>query len=313
MTTSLIAELERRGYKGRAVPIDRLDDLRRDIRARQDEGCFDGAFSRERLTGLKFEVPADFPEARSLLIVATAQPSVSFSFDWRGRRCELLVPPTYLHWRDADRRVEGVVTRILGPGRHRVESAAVPKKLLAVRSGLADYGRNNLTYVPRMGSFHRLTALLCDAPCGDHDWREPAVLGRCESCNACLKTCPTGAISSDRFLLHAERCVSFCNEEPSSIPFPPWLKPEWHECLVGCLTCQRVCPENEDVLAWVEEGARLSEEETKLLLDGVSLEQLPSVLVEKLARSDLVDLLDVLPRNLHALLDRADPGSARPR
>jgi len=34
----------------------------------------------------------------------------------------------------------------------------VPIDRLAVRGGLATYGRNNVTYVPGMGSFHRLSA-----------------------------------------------------------------------------------------------------------------------------------------------------------
>jgi epoxyqueuosine reductase len=76
------------------------------------------------------------------------------------------------------------------------------------------------------------------------------------------------------------------------------VDPAWHNCLVGCMLCQRVCPENKEVLGWVEEGAEFSQEETALLLEGVPPSQLPDLLMEKLARWDLVDLLDILPRNL---------------
>jgi epoxyqueuosine reductase len=37
-------------------------------------------------------------------------------------------------------------------------------KRLAVRSGLARYGRNNVTYVEGMGSFLELSASLTDMP-----------------------------------------------------------------------------------------------------------------------------------------------------
>ena len=126
----------------------------------------------------------------------------------------------------------------------------------------------------------------------------------CQKCSACLRHCPTGAITSERFLLRAERCITFHNEEPSNVPFPAWLDASWHNCLVGCLHCQSICPENKDFLAWVEEGAEFSAEETALLVESIPLDQLPAATISKLEGSDLVDLLDVLPRNLKVLLER---------
>jgi epoxyqueuosine reductase len=68
------------------------------------------------------------------------------------------------------------------------------------------------------------------------------------------------------------------------------------------VVCQRVCPENKEFLEWVEEGAEFSAEETTLLLEGVPPNQLPDVLMEKLAQWDMVDMLDILPRNLGVFL-----------
>jgi hypothetical protein len=53
----------------------------------------------------------------------------------------------------------------------------------------------------------------------------------------------------------------------------------------------------------MEQGAAFSSQETALLLDGVPLDELPSTTARKLERWDLVDLLDVLPRNLAVLLE----------
>ena len=128
------------------------------------------------------------------------------------------------------------------------------------------------------------------------------MMERCQTCQACLRNCPTGAITGERFLLHAERCITFHNEEPGDVPFPAWMDPSWHNCLVGCLHCQSICPENKDVLAWIEDGAEFTAHETALLLDGVSLDRLPATTAEKLQHWDLVDLVDVLPRNLKVLL-----------
>ncbi|MGQ9584936.1 MAG: 4Fe-4S double cluster binding domain-containing protein [Anaerolineae bacterium] len=125
-------------------------------------------------------------------------------------------------------------------------------------------------------------------------------MGSCRNCSACLRHCPAGAIPSDRFLLRAERCVTFHNE--SSRDFPDWLHPSWHRCLVGCLRCQEVCPANKEVLHWVVEGGKFSQKETVLLLQGTALDRLPSETARRLEQADLVDLLDVLPRNLYLLL-----------
>ena len=105
----------------------------------------------------------------------------------------------------------------------------------------------------------------------------------------------------------AGRCLTFRNEKPGSVPFPAWLDPAWHNCLVGCMICQWVCLENREFPGWIEEGAEFSEGETALLLEGVPPDQLPAALMEKLARWDLVDLLDVIPRNLGVSCDERQP------
>jgi len=129
------------------------------------------------------------------------------------------------------------------------------------------------------------------------------MMERCQTCHACRRSCPTGAVSAERFLLHAERCITFLNEKPGEDPFPDWMDDSWHNCLVGCLRCQEVCPENKELATWVEEGAEFSSEETALLLRGVPPNQLPPGLADKLAQWDLIDLLDVLPRNLTVLCE----------
>jgi len=155
-----------------------------------------------------------------------------------------------------------------------------------------------------MGSFHRLVSFYSDFPCHVDIWQKPRMMESCRNCSACLRACPTGAIASERFLLYAERCITFHNEKPGNIPFPAWIDPAWHDCLVGCLHCQRVCPQNRDFLQWVKEGPEFSQEETILLLQRVILDQLPTPTVKKLEQSDMVDFLDIFPRNLSVLLSK---------
>jgi epoxyqueuosine reductase len=297
-----LTQLEEIGYQARVVPIQRLYDLQGAIEGHRRQRLLDEDLYRRYLAGFVYGPPKEMPEARSLIIVAYPDPQVRFVFHWQGRRIPAMVPPTYLHGLDKDAQVE----RLLTPQGHRVVPAVVPKKLLAVCSGLAEYGKNNITYVAGLGSFHRLAAFCSDMPCEHDVWGAPRLLQRCERCRACLRACPAGAITPERFLLHAERCITFWNEKSTQEPFPNWMDSGWHNALVGCMHCQRACPENREALDRWQEGAEFSEEETELLADGVPIAALPPVFVTKLQQWDLIDLLDVLPRNLAALLDKRE-------
>lgn len=304
MNVDVLAELEKRGLRGRVVSASRVGDLGAEIEGRHRDGSYDEAVYRTYLRHFSFDPPAEIAGASSLIIVASPQPAVRFTFLYKGERFRPVVPPTYFHGTDEVARE--VLAGALGPAGYRVVLAAVPKKLLAARASLAAYGKNNVAYVPGMGSFFRLAAFYSDLPPPAADgWREPARLERCGECELCGRACPTGAIAADRFLLHAERCITFHNEQPPEVPFPAWLEPAWHDsCVVGCLRCQRACPVDENVRGWVEDAASFSEEETALLLEGVPLEDLPAETAEKLRRTGLAEYVEYLPRNLGVLVER---------
>jgi epoxyqueuosine reductase len=313
----LFSQWEEWGYQGRIVSIQHLGDLQEEIEERYRQGLFDEEFYQEWLTGFAFGPPDNLPEAWSIIVVAVPQPQTRVTFTWDGEPVRFIIPPTYFEQK-TENRVRELLARVLKPAGYRVAEAVLPKKLLAVRSGLAAYGKNNISYVPRMGSFHGLVAVYSDLPAQEDNWREPQMMEICRNCSACLRHCPVGAIpsaapslrsglrlrvgTSERFLLHAERCITFHNEKPGNVPFPAWMDPSWHNCLIGCLHCQRVCPQNREFLHWVEERVEFSQEETALLLQGVALDQLPPATAKKLEQSDMVELLDVLPRNLGVLL-----------
>ena len=298
LTEALYSHLEPHGLKARAVSIARLDDLRREIHDRHARGEFDQGFFQTRLEWFSFTPPDDLPGAASLIVVAKPRPQHQAHFTWNGKTVSLIIPPTYVHYEAVRQEIADLLSEWLAPQAYHVARSRLPVKALAVRSGLAEYGRNNITYVPGMGSFHQLVAFFSDLPCPEDAWREPQMMDRCEKCHACRRACPTGAIPSDRFLLHAERCITFLNELPAGVPFPGWLNPAWHNCLVGCMHCQRACPETIPFLGWIEGGEDFSHDETALLLAGVTGDQLPPATHAKLERLDLLDSLDTLPRNL---------------
>lgn len=304
MGQKLLAQLEEQGYKGRIVSAEHLPELQGGIEGYRSQGLLDEELYQEYLAGFRFNLPVSLPEARSLIIVAAPQPATRITFAWNGEPVPVLVPPTYLHGEEADKQVEDLLAEGLAPAGYRVAQAALPKKFLAVRSALGQYGRNNVCYVPGLGSFHRLAAFYSDLPCPEDSWQEQRMLEKCQTCTGCLRNCPTGAITSERFLVQAERCITFHNEKPSDVPFPTWISPSSHNCLVGCLHCQSVCPENKDVVQWIEEGEEFSEEETAQILEGLPLDRLPAAMADKLQRADLSGLVDILPRNLGILLAR---------
>ncbi|MFH1313289.1 MAG: hypothetical protein ABIJ00_08675 [Candidatus Eisenbacteria bacterium] len=305
MKPELCDQLREHGYQGRVVSIQRLRDLKQEIDGRLGDGSLDKTFSDESLSGFDFGLPERLPDARSLIVVAVKQPQVRFTFTWNDARMEFMVPPTYIRGPGTDTQVENTLSEVLEPAGYRVTQARLPKKLLAVRSGLAEYGRNNITYVSGLGSFHRLAAFYSDLPCDEDIWQEARMMARCETCEVCRSSCPSGAIPYDRFLLRAERCIVFHNEHPNEIPFPSWLDPSWHNCVVGCMLCQIPCPEERMSLGRIEDGAEFSAEETLLLVEGRPTEEFSLEMDEKLNQSDLVYLLDVFPRNLKVLLKKS--------
>lgn len=305
-TQALLAQLAGRGYRAQVVPAGRLADLHEAVARWHRQGVLDDELYREYLSGFDPAPPAGL-EARSLIVLASPSPPVRVLFHHRGREVPAIIPPTY-RWQAARAAELGLLAEVLGPAGYRAERAVVPVKFLAVCSGLARYGRNNITYLPGLGSFCRLAAYYSDLPCASHAWQEPQMLEACAHCTACLHRCPTGAILADRFLVRAERCLTWLNERPNAMP--GWVDPAWHNALIGCMRCQEVCPENRPLAGWLETGPAFTEEETALLLQGPAAGELPEETRAKLAALDWsLDERAVLARNLGLLL--ALPATAR--
>lgn len=281
---------------------DHLVELQREIESRRDQGQFDKEFAQTYLYRFKFTPPEELRDAKSLVVVAMPRPPTKAVFNWNGKKQSFILPPTYTAYDEKRLHVERLVAEAVGKEGYKIATPVLPLKLLANRSGLANYGRNNIAYVQGMGSFMRLTAVYSNIPCESDSWQESKMMSRCKDCDLCRRTCPTGAISSDRFLLHAEKCLTYHNEKEASIPFPEWIKPEWHNCIVGCIRCQAVCPENKPFLSMVGETAEFTEEETKLLLNAANPEKLSADTVAKMKTLSLMDYYKELPRNLSVLL-----------
>jgi epoxyqueuosine reductase len=283
------------GAKARAVSASRIGELADEIEENHEAGRLDESLYREWLCDFDRTAPSF---ARSVVVVASPRPALSASFEWKGERLEVVVPPTYVH--DSDDEAERCMSAIIAPQGYRVERGNPPLKLLATRSGLARYGRNNITYIDGMGSYYRLCAFYTDAQLREEYWGESRMLERCRRCTACATMCPTGAIGRDRFLLHAEKCLTFHNER--NAPFPEWMDDNWHHCLIGCLFCQKFCPQDRSFARWIDPVATFSAEETRRILDAVPIQRLEKSTRDKIERLNMLKDYGLLARNLGAVI-----------
>lgn len=263
----LVDLLGERGWHAAVLPIERLTDLRAELEASLpslDPGVRDVV---ERNLDPRLEHDAVARGARSLVVVVVPHACARATVSLEGRLRDVPIPTTYCHHGEIQREVADVIAAAVAHAGLWATLARLPEKLVAVGAGLAFYGRNNIAYAEGCGSFCELAVCASDLPPAGDPWTGPRLLARCETCRACQRACPTGAIDADRFLLHGDRCLTLHNE--SERPFPAWIDPAWHHSLWGCLRCQRCCPEDLTLRGGVAEAAAFDEHETALLLAGV--------------------------------------------
>jgi len=179
----------------------------------------------------------------------------------------------------------------------------LPFKRLAVQSGLAEYGRNNITYVKGMGSYVNYTAYSTDMPCHEDNWRDAVVSSECENCIICLNTCPTGAIRRDKFMINNEICLSAMNENTND--FPDWLPQSAHHTPYDCLKCQVCCPLNAERREVID--VYFDEAETERILAGKPYKDVNKELKKKIELL-VLDKWQSVPRNLLVLFKLMDEG-----
>ncbi|MGI6669134.1 MAG: 4Fe-4S double cluster binding domain-containing protein [Acetivibrionales bacterium] len=294
-----------KGYAFQMVPIERLEDLRRDVENLKNSSYFNNIIDTIITDFYNFSLP-DVPfKINSIIIAASPSPMVRINFNWKKKKVPVLLPPTYMDGFEKSVEIENLLKDVLKPHNFNVVSVhSLPKKLLGVRSGLSVYGRNNISYIDGMGSFANLSTYYSDITCTEDNWHEIRQMDSCGNCGTCLDKCPTSAITSERYLYRVERCLAYHNEFTGLCDFPQWMDPKSHNCIVGCLRCQVCCPKNKEFLNNVKEFDEFSYEETMLLLEGRKFDEVTPSLAQKIKRLNLVGYFDLLPRNLKALLDK---------
>jgi epoxyqueuosine reductase len=188
MSEELLSQLAEGGYQGRIVSIAHLGALQEELEGHYKQGRVDPELYRTYLAKFSFSPPEDLPATRSIIVVAVPQPQTRVTFTWDGEAVQYIIPPTYLE-RETESQAWELLTQVLEPPGYRVAKAILPKKLLAVRSGLAAYGKSNITYVPGMGSFHGLVVAFSDLPA-------PKTIGSRHRCWTPARNAPPACVTA---------------------------------------------------------------------------------------------------------------------
>jgi epoxyqueuosine reductase len=302
ITHQLQENLTAGGFKSSIVSVKHLEELQEDIENQRKLKSFSRKFYDGSLSHLMFKPPEEIKTAESVIVTAAQQTKINVKFNLSGKAYPVIVPPIYSC--DTDEKVFNIISRVLDNYGFEAVTAVLPEKLLAVRSGLAEYGRNNISYINGWGSFFRIKAFYSDLPCNIDAWQDLKMMDRCVNCAACMKKCPTGAIVPDRFIYFAEKCITYFNEGQDE--FPEWLDSSFHNCLIGCMVCQEVCPLNKDNNDNIVDGCEFSEDETVMILNGIQKDKLPDKTFDKLQKLWLLEDYDLLKRNLGVLINKAD-------
>ena len=298
MVDQLKTILEKNGIKFEVVSASRIEDLRKGIEDFQSQTELNG-FQKWIVNNLyKFKLPDN---TRSIIIAAIPHlhSYACIVFNRNGKEYKIYGSVTAPLVK-AKKQIMDAVKKM---GFQISSERNLPLKRLAVQSGLAEYGKNNITYVNGMGSFLNYLAFFSNMPCDSDSWRDVAVSTICNKCEECAKSCPTGAIDINRFLIDNQRCLSAINENTSD--FPDWLPSTAHHTAYDCLKCQTCCPMNADKNDIIE--IMFSEKETERLIEGRPYKDSSNELKKKISLLGL-DSWPSIPRNLLSLFDLMDKG-----
>lgn len=304
MRTMTVMPGKASAFRFRSVSIRRLGELKAWMDKLGAAGRLSAQKTWRRYIGsFQYAPPPALADARSLIIMATPLRIARIHFLSAGRRQTILIPCGYVDDGNSLDDFKSMLARdgIVPPG-EPLERARLPLKQLAVRSGLATYGRNNITFVDGYGSFHQLLAFYTRQPLAE-TWGPLKLLRLCKGCSICRKECPTGAIRESDFIIDPARCITLYNELPE--PMPAWIPASAHNALVGCLKCQVPCPGNEDLIRDQWDLGEVPETETDALLYGKIDEPTVKSLKERFQKIFGGDNLDYIARNLKLVLAAA--------
>ncbi len=299
----------KKGYRVSFGELHLLEITRKFLAELKSSNKINDTFYREWLMGFKYlNLEESMKESlKSLVLIAIPKPAYGLKFEYKGKARTAVLPPTYVDYKPTFKKIQAEAYAAFGKDKYRIEIIDAPLKSLAVLTGLAKYGRNNIVYVPEMGSYFQLVGLVTDMLLEPENTTntlniQDNLMSICSGCSACLKACPTGAIKEDRILLHAEKCYTPLSERAGELP--PHILPPSVECLIGCMKCQDVCPKNIGKLHFIEAPFELTADDMDFLMENFD-NKAPQwkKICEKFHMLKMSENTSIYIRNLRRLVD----------
>lgn len=211
------------------------------------------------------------PGAKSII-------SLAFSY-WHPQQQKPESPKVAMYAHGSDyhnvlrKRLRPIVSQLRdtlgGDWRICIDSAPVAERYWAVRASVGKIGRNSQLIVPGHGSYCFLATIItdqkfasgCSLPNGlstiqtfelqHQPFIESYFADCCIDCNRCVNACPGRAIDSTTRSVDARRCISYLTIEGGRLDVPASIPADIRlgNRLLGCDTCQQVCPANASPIA----------------------------------------------------------------
>lgn len=122
------------------------------------------------------------------------------------------------------------------------DNSPVNERKGAMAASLGTLGDNGLLLHPLYGSFFFICEVLSDAPVSAFPTSVPESKAKCSHCGACVRACPTKALSGEG------ECLSAITQKKGSLTDQEKAVILEHGCAWGCDLCQIACPINRNAL-----------------------------------------------------------------
>jgi epoxyqueuosine reductase len=291
------------------MSVEHLEDMQQYMDALRERGLFSkNNVFRSYVDNKSFKLPSDSHDAKFIISLAVYIPLAKAHALYQGHLYELLIPPNYqVRSFSMEQLRESISKKIIRKEECRIEDVRnnLFLKHLAVRSGLAKYGKNNICYTEEMGSMFSLFAFYTDHVFEEDHWTDLQMMDSCKDCRLCSVQCPTHAIRDDCFIIDVEKCLPLYNEVRGEMP--AWMPAKSHNALIGCMRCQMHCPANKEIVSSSIQCEQLTELETKAILEGKENHDSITALCNKLKVStpdSVTEDLPVFSRNLKLLFNQ---------
>ena len=207
--------------------------------------------------GLCLDVKAEYPFAKSILLLMKGYTP------YEEEHTEASIDAYYVVSNAAHEQAIRLAKRLNDEDIRAEMTYRIPVKPLVCRAGEGAYGRNGLISVPGFGTRVCFQTIVTELTPETRTSAPGYVLSEeCDSCHACERMCPTGALKDGR--LDITRCIRAQDETKL---LPEEMRSFMGSCILGCDICQRCCPRNRGI------GTCAPSDELKeaLKLDGLLL------------------------------------------